>query len=75
MSALEAHVLGKIFRLHQLPDVVKIGTDTAKRCISADRFARGFGQIRDYQAVMISPRRFDGHSAQQRVIQVRKLDP
>ena len=39
--ALEVHVLGEIFRLHQFADIVKIGADAAKRGVRADRFGGG----------------------------------
>ncbi len=63
--ALEVHVLGEVFRLHQFADIVKIGADAAERGIRADRFRGGLRQIRDHQTVMISARRFDRHPAQQ----------
>ena len=73
--ALEVHVLGEIFRLHQLADVVKIGADAAKRRVRADAFGGGFGQIRDDEAVMIRAGRFDRHSAQQRMIEIGRFQP
>ena len=73
--ALEVHVLGEIFRLHQLADVVEIGADTAKRRVGADRFSGGFGQIRDDETVMISAGRFDRHPPQERVIQIGRFQP
>ncbi len=61
--ALEAHVFGEIVGLHQFPDIVKISTDAAESSVSADRFRRSFGQVRDHQAVVIGARRFDGHAS------------
>ena len=73
--ALEVHVLREVFRLHQLADVVEIRADAAKRGVRADRFRGRLGQVRDDQAVMISARRFDRHSAQQRMIQIGSFQP
>ena len=73
--ALEAHVFCKVFRLHQFADVVEIRADTTERGVGADRFGGGLGQVRDDQTVMVGPRRLDGHSPEQRVIQVRRLKP
>src|SRR5438270_485512 len=63
-DALEVHVLGEIFRLHQVADVVEIRANAAERGIRADRFRRGFSKIRDHEAVVISAGRFDRHPAQ-----------
>ncbi len=73
--ALEVHVLGEVFRLHQFADIVKIRTDAAERGIRADRFRGGFCEIRDDEAVVIGARRFDRHPAQQRMIQIRAFEP
>src|SRR5438477_10662252 len=62
--AFKAYVLSEVFRLYQSAHVMKISTDTAKRGVRADRFRGSFGEIGDDQAVMICPRRFDGHTAQ-----------
>jgi hypothetical protein len=62
--AFKAHVLSEVFRLHQLAHVMKISADAAKSGVCANRFRRSFGEIGDHQAVMIGPRRFDGHTAQ-----------
>ena len=62
--ALEAHVFGEVFRLHQFADIMKIGADTAERRVCAGRFGRGLGEIRDDKAMMIGARRFDGHAAE-----------
>src|SRR5216684_2376482 len=66
--SLEAHVLGKVFRLHQLTDIVKVRTDAADRPICTDRFGGSFGQISYDKAMVIGARRFDGHAPQQGVI-------
>ena len=73
--ALEVHVLGEIFRLHQFPDIVEIGADAAERGVRADRFGGGFGEVRDDEAVMIGAGRFDRHPAQERMIQIRRFQP
>ena len=54
--ALEVHVLGEVFRLHQFADVVEIGANAAERGVRADRFGGGFGEVRHDQAVMIGAR-------------------
>src|SRR6266702_2925351 len=51
--APESHVLGEVFRLHQLADVVEVRADATKRRIDADRFRGSFGKIRDDQTVVI----------------------
>ena len=73
--AFEAHVLGEVFRFHQLADVVKISADAAKRRVCADRFCRGFSKICHDQAMMIRARRFDGHAAQQWMVEVGRFQP
>ena len=73
--AFEIHVLGKVFWLHQLADVVKIGADAAKSRIRADRFRSRFGQVRHYQAVMICAGGFDCHAAEQRMIEIGGFQP
>ena len=73
--ALEVHVLGEIFRLHQFANVVEIGTNTTKRRVGADFFGGCLSQIRHDQTVMIGARRFDSHSAEQRMIKIRQFQP
>ncbi len=73
--ALEVHVFGEVFRLHQFPDVVEIGADPAKRRVRADGFRGGLGKIRHDQAVMVSARRLDRHATQQRMIKIGGLQP
>ena len=73
--ALEVHVFGEIIGLHQFPDIVEIRADAAESGVRADRFRGGFGQVRDHQAVMIGARRFDGHAAQERMVQIRRFQP
>ena len=73
--ALEVHVLGEIFRLHQFADIVEIGADAAERGVRADRFGGGFGEVRDDQTVMIGAGRFDRHPAQERMIQIGRFQP
>ena len=73
--AFEVHVLGEVIRLHQFADVVEIRTDTAERSVRADRFGRGFGEIRDDETMMIGARRLDGHAAQKRMIEIGRFQP
>ena len=73
--ALEVHVLGEVFRLHQFADVVEIGANAAKRRVGADRFRGGFREVRDDQTVMIGARRLDRHAAQQRMIEIGRFQP
>src|SRR5712692_7267069 len=56
-------------------DFMKIGADPAKRCIRADGFRGGLGKIRHDQAVMVSARRLDRHTAQQWMIKIGGLEP
>ena len=73
--ALEVHVLGEIIRFHQLADIVEVGADAAKSGVRADRFGGGLGEVRDDKAVMIGAGRFNGHPAQERMIQVGRFKP
>ena len=34
--SLEIHVLGEVLRLHQFPDIVKIGTNATERGVGTD---------------------------------------
>ena len=71
--APESHVLGEVFRLHQLADVVEVRADATKRRIGADRFRGSFGEIRDDQAVVISARRLNRHAPQQRMVEIGRF--
>src|SRR5207249_7707713 len=62
--AFKAHVLGEVFRFHQLTDIVKIRADAAECRICADRFRGGFSEIGHDQAVMISARRSEEHTSE-----------
>ncbi len=73
--ALEVHVLGEVIRLHQFADIVEIGTNAAERGVRADRFRGRFREVRDHQAVVIGARRFDRHPPQERMVQIRGLQP
>ena len=73
--ALEVHVFGEVFRLHQFADVVEIGTDTTKRGVRADLLRGRLGQVRHDQTVMVRARRLDGHATQQRMVQVGSFEP
>ncbi len=72
---LKIHVLGEIIGLHQFADIVEIGANAAERCVGADRFGRGLGEIRHDQAMVISARRLDRHAAEKRVVQIRGFQP
>ncbi len=61
--AFEAHVLGEIFRLHQLADVMKVRANAAERCVCTDGFGRCFGKIGYHQTMMVGARRLDCHTA------------
>ena len=73
--AVAPHVFREVIGLHELADVVKIGTHPAHRGVGADRLGGRFGEVGDDEAVVVGAGRFDGHALEQRVIQVGQLQP
>src|SRR5215813_1007060 len=73
--SLEAHVLREVLRFHEFADVVKVRADTAKGRVCTDSFGSGFRQIGYDKAMVICTRRFDGHPAQQRMIEIGSFQP
>src|ERR1700736_232852 len=68
-------VLGKIVRLHELADVVKVSACTAHRAVCADFICRSLGKIRYDVTMMPGARRFQAQTQQQRVVAISHLKP
>src|SRR6266496_5442944 len=54
---------------------MKISADAAERRVCTNRFRGCFSEIRYDQTVMISARRLDGHTAQQRMVKIGSFQP
>src|SRR5215831_12399270 len=65
------NVLGKIIRLHQLTNVVKIGTGAADSPVGSNLVSRSLSQVCYDIAMMPGPRSLKTEPQQQRMITVR----
>ena len=62
------HIFDEVLRLHQLPNVVKIRTNSGHRSVGPDGFGRSLSQLRDHQAVVVSAWSVQGHALEQGMI-------
>ena len=69
-----ALVLDEVVGLHQLSDIVVVGTDPQQQRVGADGVGAGLGEVADRQRVLVGPRRLQRQLFEERQVLIRQLE-